>query len=88
MSDKKPALKSDKKVEDKKPVTTSFVNQNESIQLSTEVQMEEKEEKSIATKNVNDNKSAKVAVSKVQPKKVTFKCSSYLEVRILKVCIV
>jgi len=70
VSDKKPALKSDKKVEDKKPVTTSFVNQNESIQLSTEVQMEEKEEKSIATKNVNDNKSAKVAVSKVQPKKL------------------
>ena len=81
MTDKKPTLKGDKKVEDKKTVTTSsFVDKKESSQLSTEVQ---KEEKLVSSKHANENKTSKSAVNKVHNvKKVNFMFKLYYTFRV------
>jgi len=58
VTNKKPTLKSDKKIEDKKPVTTSTSVDKKEVEV-------QKEEKLVSSKHANENKAPKSAVNKI-----------------------
>lgn len=76
MTNKKPTLKSDKKIEDKKPVTTSTSVDKKEVEV-------QKEEKLVSSKHANENKAPKSAVNKIHNvKKVNLYVKLYNTLRI------